>query len=412
MSFSPPEQMSATDREQSGIWRFDDFVLDTLRYELRGGTGIIRVEPQVFEVLTVLVRHHDRFVTKEELFDSVWGGRFVGEAALTSRIKAARRALGDDGESQRYIRTVRGRGYQFVGTLAAAAPPAPKIESEPPAPRQHIAFCRAADGVRLAYAVAGQGPPLVRAANWMTHLGYDIESPVWRHWVRDLSAAHTFIRYDERGCGLSDWDATDFSFDDWVTDLESVVEALGLEHFPLLGVSQGGAVAVAYAARHPDRVTGLVLCGAYARGRAVRAVGDAEKRAAALDLDLARVGWGRDDPAFRQVFAAQFLPDGTRADWAAFDQLQRRTTSPENAVRFLAEFGRIDVRDLAEQVHCPTLILHAREDHRVPMRYGEELAALIPDSRLVALHSNNHLLTGTEPAWQVFRDEVNAFLAE
>jgi pimeloyl-ACP methyl ester carboxylesterase len=364
------------------------------------------------------VSNHDRFVTKEELFDSVWGGRFVGEAALTSRIKAARRALGDDGESQRYIRTIRGRGYQFVGTIAVADP-LPAVTPEPapmpmaaPAPRQHIAFCRAADGVRLAYAVAGDGPPLVRAANWMTHLGYDIESPVWRHWVRDLAQGHQFIRYDERGCGLSDWEAGDFDFDAWVSDLESVVEALGLERFPLLGVSQGGAVAVAYAARHPERVTKLILCSAYARGRATRAVNDEERRAAALDLDLARVGWGRDDPAFRQVFAAQFLPDGTRADWEEFDHLQRRTTSPDNAVRFLEEFARIDVRDLAERVACPTLILHSRDDHRVPVRYGEELAALIPDSRLVSLASNNHLLTETEPAWQVFRDELATFLAD
>lgn len=419
------------------MWRFDDFVLDTGRFELRRGDEVIRVEPQVFDVLTQLIVNHERVVTKVELFDTVWGGRFVGEAALTSRIKAARRALGDDGESQRYIRTIRGRGYQFVGTLlpddagdgvnapvraqplqqheAVAHDTADTAEgsAEPvePPPRQHIAFCRAGDGVRLAYAVVGEGPPLVRAANWMTHLGYDIESPVWSHWVRDLSRNHTFIRYDERGCGLSDWEAADFSFDDWVADLESVVEALGLERFPLLGVSQGGAVAVAYAARHPERVSRLVLCGAYARGRAVRAVGDEEKRAAALDLELARVGWGRDDPAFRQVFAAQFLPDGTRADWAAFDQLQRRTTSPENAVRFLEAFGRIDVRDEAREVRCPTLVMHSRDDHRVPVRFGEELAALIEDARMVALDSNNHLLTGTEPAWQVFRQELEGFLA-
>ncbi len=393
------------------MWRFDDFALDTARYELRHGDDVIRVEPQVFDVMTELVSNHDRFVTKEELFDSVWGGRFVGEAALTSRIKAARRALGDDGELQRYIRTVRGRGYQFVGTLQNSGDAANELVEPAPPPRQHIAFCRATDGVRLAYAVAGEGPPLVRAANWMTHLGYDIESPVWRHWVRDLAARHSFIRYDERGCGLSDWEATEFTFEHWVNDLETVVEALGLERFPLLGVSQGGAVAVAYAARHPDRVSHLILCGAYARGRAVRAMNEEEKRAAALDLDLARVGWGRDDPAFRQVFAAQFIPDGTRADWEAFDHLQRRTTSPENAVRFLEEFARIDVRELAAAVTCPTLIMHSRDDHRVPMRYGEELAALIPDSRLVALASNNHLLTETEPAWRVFCDEVEAFVA-
>jgi pimeloyl-ACP methyl ester carboxylesterase len=398
------------------LWRFDQFELDTARYELRGNGTAIRIEPQVFDVLALLVNHRDRLVTKEELFDSVWGGRFVGEAALTSRIKAARRALGDDGESQRFIRTVRGRGYQFVGTVMApeAAPPAAPQraapEAEAPPPRQSIAFTRAADGIRLAYAVAGQGPPLVRAANWMTHLGYDIESAVWKHWVRDLAAGHTFIRYDERGCGLSDWEAGEFTFDDWVRDLESVVEAVGLQQFPLLGVSQGGAVAVAYAARHPERVSKLVLCSAYARGRAVRAVGDEEKRAAALDLDLARVGWGRDDPVFRQVFAAQFLPDGTRADWAAFDQLQRRTTSPDNAVRFLQEFARIDVREEAMRVRCPALIMHSRDDHRVPLQSGQELAALIPDSRLVALDSKNHLLTATEPAWPVFNAELSAFL--
>jgi pimeloyl-ACP methyl ester carboxylesterase/DNA-binding winged helix-turn-helix (wHTH) protein len=413
---SQPTSSGAPPPSPAGVWHFDDFVLDTHRYELRRDAAVIKVEPQVFDVLTELVRNNERCVTKEELFDTVWGGRFVGEAALTSRIKAARHALGDDGESQRYIRTVRGRGYQFVGTVRSPAGPSPAAAVPlppviPPAPRQHIAFCRAADDVRLAYAATGEGPPLVRAANWMTHLGYDIESPVWRHWVRDLSSNHTFIRYDERGCGLSDWEITDFDFDDWVTDLETVVEAVGLERFPLLGVSQGGAVAVAYAARHPGRVTKLVLCSAYARGRAVRAVGDAEKRAAELDLDLARVGWGRDDPAFRQVFAAQFVPDGTRADWDAFDHLQRRTISPENAVRFLEAFGRIDVHEVAQQVSCPTLIMHCRDDHRVPMRYGEELAALIPNSRLVSLPSNNHLLTEHEPAWQMFCAEIEAFLA-
>lgn len=387
------------------VWRFGEFVLDTTCYELRCGHAVVRVEPQVFDVLVHLIGNHQRVVTKEELFAAVWGGRFVGEAALTSRIKAARRALGDDGESQRYIRTIRGRGYRFVGeVITDGAVPAPLA--------QRISFCRAADGVRLAYATVGHGPPLVRAANWMTHLAHDIESPVWRHWVGDLSSRHSFIRYDERGCGLSDWEVGDFTFDDWVADLESVVDSLELESFPLLGVSQGAAVAIAYAARHPGKVSRLVLCGGYARGRGVRAVGADEQRAAALDLELARVGWGRDDPAFRQVFAAQFLPDGTRSDWAAFDQLQRCTTSPENAVRFLTEFAAIDVCAEAEAIRCPTLVLHSRNDHRVPLRCAEELSALIPDSRLVALASNNHLLTATEPAWPLFLDEVRRFLAD
>ena len=336
-------------------------------------------------------------MSKEELLDSVWGGRFVTEAALTSRIKAARRALGDDGESQRFIRTVRGRGYQFVATLIADAPArgrAPSLcRDEPPPPRQHIAFCRAADGVRLAYAVAGEGPPLVRAANWMTHLGYDIESPVWKHWVRDLSEnapVHSLRRawmwFIRLGCnrfhlrrlggrpGVGGRGA-------WAGTLSAAWRVAGRRR-------RGGLCGPSSRAGQPPGAVQRVCARAGCPG-----VGDDEKRAAALDLELARVGWGRDDPAFRQVFAAQFLPDGTRADWAAFDQLQRRTTSPENAVRFLEEFGRIDVRDLARDVVCPTLIMHSRDDHRVPLRFGEELASLIPDSRLVALSSNNHLLT-------------------
>ena len=390
---------------------FGDFVLDAKRYELRRQAEVIPVEPQVFDVLAMLVANHHRCVTKQELFDSVWGGRFVGEAALSSRIMAARRALGDDGESQHYIRTVRGRGYRFVGTVTENDAAGADTATEEPAVAQRVAFCRAADGLRLAYAVSGTGPPLVRAANWMTHLSYDIESPVWRHWVQELSQRYRFIRYDERGSGLSDWEAPDFTFEDWVSDLASVVDALELTRFPLLGVSQGGAVAVAYAARYPERVSKLVLCGAYARGRAVRAVSADERSAATLDLDLARVGWGHDDPAFRQVFAAQFLPDGSRRDWQAFDDLQRRTTSGENAVRFLEQFARIDVRELAGQVSCPTLVMHSRDDRRVPLRYGEELATLIPQARLVVLESNNHLLTADEPAWRTFGAETDAFLA-
>ncbi len=393
---------------------FGEFVLDSQRYELRRDGQAVPVEPQVFDVLAVLVANRRRCVTKQELFEAVWGGKFVGEAALSSRIMAARRALGDDGESQRYIKTVRGRGYQFVGAVTEgvtdSAVEAPGGDAEPTV-EQRVAFCRAADGLRLAYAVAGEGPPLVRAGNWMTHLRYDVESPVWRHWVRDLSQRYRYIRYDERGCGLSDWDAPGFTFDDWVDDLASVVDSLELDRFPLLGVSQGGAVAVAYAARHPDRVSKLVLCGAYARGRAVRAVGPDERRAAALDLELARVGWGNDDPAFRQVFAAQFIPGGTREDWSSFDHLQRRTTSAENAVRFLEQFAHIDVRDLAGQVACPTLVMHASGDRRVPVRYGEELATLIPQARFVALEGGNHLLTAGEPAWGTFCAELDAFLA-
>ena len=321
--------------------------MDSERFELRRGGVIEHVEPQVFDVLLYLIRHRDRVVTKAELLDNVWGDRFVSESALASRLKSARRGVGDDGASQRLIRTVFGRGYQFVAPVVerqlvtAGAPTATRRAPRLPGRLTHqtIRFCTASDGARIAYATMGSGPVLVKAANWLTHLDYDLENAVWRHWLEGLAAGRTLVRYDERGCGMSDWNVEHFRFDDWVDDLELVVDAAGLDRFPLLGVSQGAAVAVAFAARHPERVSRLVLAGAYGRGRLVRASTDEQRREAALDLEVARIGWGHDDPSFRQMFTSQFLPDGTREQWEEFNELQRRTTSAPNAVRFLETFA-------------------------------------------------------------------------
>ncbi len=276
---------------------------------------------------------------------------------------------------------------------------------------QRITFCRTADGVNLAYAVSGSGPPLVKAANWLTHLDYDWHSPVWRHWLVALSGRHRLIRYDERGCGLSDRDVPDHTFAEWISDLETVVDAAGLDRFPLLGISQGGAVAVAYAARHPERVSHLVIYGSYAQGRRTRASSEDALRLHRLQIDLVRNGWGIDDPAFRQVFTAQFMPGGSRELWDAFNELQRQTTSAENAARVLELTSTIDVVDLARLVQAPTLVLHARDDRRPPFEQGRLLASSIPNSRFVALDSSNHILLADEPAWPVFLTEVEAFLA-
>lgn len=397
--------------DQGVRYRFENCELDLANFELRRDGQPVHVEPQVFEVLSYLIRHRDRVVAKTELLDHVWGDRFVSESALTSRLKAARRAVGDDGAGQRIIRTVHGRGYCFV------APVEQVIASHPPGPgerkarlEQQIRVAVSQDGLRIAYATTGEGPPLVKAANWMTHLDYDAESPVWRHWLEGLSRGRRLVRYDERGCGLSDWDVERFSFDAWVDDLELVVDAIGLRRFSLLGVSQGGAVAIAFAVRHPDLVERLVLWGAYARGRLVRARNDDERREAAMNLDLARLGWRRDDDTFRQVFASQFLPDAPPELWRAFNDLQRRTTSVDNAVRFLETFAEIDVTALAPHVRCPTLILHARGDLRVPLAEARELAGLIPGAQLVPLDSRNHILHEDEPAWSIFLAEVDRFL--
>jgi pimeloyl-ACP methyl ester carboxylesterase len=305
-------------------------------------------------------------VTKAELLDHVWGNRFVSDSTLTSRIKAARRAIGDDGASQRLIATVHGVGYRFVGEVAEATGPGEERAAE--GRSQEIRYSHSADGVQIAYATSGAGPPLVKAANWLTNLDLEWESPIWSHWIDALSARHRLVRYDERGCGLSDWDVEAFDLDTWVEDLELVVDSAGLERFPLIGLSQGGAVAIAYAVRHPERVSRLVLVGAYARGRLARAKTAEERDDAALDLQIGRTAWRRDDPAFRQVFAAQFFPGEGRETWDAFNALQRATTSTENVVRFLDTFANIDVAQQATQVQCPTLVLHARDDRRVPPR--------------------------------------------
>jgi len=277
--------------------------------------------------------------------------------------------------------------------------------------RQDVRFCTAADGTRIAVASIGSGPPLVRAAHWLSHVEHDLESPVWRPWLGELSQRHAYVRYDQRGCGLSDRTLSGVSLDAWVGDLEAVVDQLGLERFPLLGMSQGGAVAIAYARRHPEKVSHLVLVGAYARGAMRRAADDLERLEAQTLVNLIRIGWGRDNDAFRQVFTNQFIPGGSAEQHRWWTELQRLTASPEGAARTLEVFHEVDVTGLAAELQVPALVMHARRDARVPFDEGRRLAALIPGARFVALDSANHVLLEGEPAWPVFLEELRAFLA-
>lgn len=398
------------------IYAFDAYEVDTDRFEVREGGVQVALEPQVFDVLVYLIRNRDRVVPKTELLDCVWGDRFVSESALSSRIKAARRVVGDDGSTQRMIKTLHGRGFRFVADVresgAGATSERPPGTTRDPQPSpQEVRFCRGADGVRIAYAVAGDGAPLVKAGNWLTHLRHDWESIVWGHWLRDLTERHRLVHYDCRGSGMSDWEVEDLSFDARVRDLETVVDALGLDRFPLLGVSQGGAVALAYAARHPERVSHLVLYGAFARGRSARARTERERREAQMMLDVLESGWGQESSPFRQMFAAQFMPEGTTEQWEAFDAHQRLTASPENARRLFEVAAHIDVTEVAPLVRTPTLVLHAARERRVPFEQGELLASLIPGARFVPLDSCNHLLLDGEPAWTAFLAHLDAFLA-
>jgi pimeloyl-ACP methyl ester carboxylesterase/DNA-binding CsgD family transcriptional regulator len=275
---------------------------------------------------------------------------------------------------------------------------------------QRISFCRGLDGTRIALAIAGSGPPLVKVANYMSHLEHDWASPVWAHWLEELTRAHTLITYDERGTGLSDWDVEDVSFETWVQDLEAVVDTVGLGCFPLFAMSQAGAVAVAFAARHPEKVSRLILLGAYARGWLHRDLADHQIDEEKLMIDLMRIGWGRENPAFRQVFAMQLFPEATMDELRALEQQMRVSVSPVNAVRLESEMHRIDIRRLASGVRAPTLIAHARGDEAVPFEEGRVLASLIPKAHFVALDSKNHLLTANEPAWKDFLVVFREFL--
>ena len=274
-----------------------------------------------------------------------------------------------------------------------------------------IRFCTAPDGVRIAYTTHGTGPPIVRVATWLTHLQYD--GQVYRHWLTELAEGHTFVRYDLRGSGLSDRDVRDLSLDAKVGDLQAVVDAAGLDRFALLGVSGGGPVGVAYAVRHPERVSHLVLYGSYARGRAMRAGRSAAaQQEEELLVSLTRVGWGRSNPAFRRVFTTLFMPDAAPAEVTAFEKMQRVSASPEMAARIRQASYDTDVTELARQVSVPTLVMHARDDAVAPFEEGRRLAALIPGARFLPLSGGTHIIGTADPAWREFVEAIRRFVAE
>ena len=399
------------------LYRFGDTEVNCDTFEIVAGGSRVPVEPQVFEVIRFLVERRERMCTRSEILDAVWGDHFVSDSALASRISAARAAVGDDGRAQRVIRTVHGRGFQFVAPVVVDAPgPPPALVAEPDGKRrrQSIRFCQAPDGMHLAVAEVGTGPPLVKAATWITHVEHDWHSPVWRHWLEALGGRFRYIRYDARGGGLSDRDLTGSRLDDlatWTGDLETAVDCSGdLPQFVLFAMSQGAGMALDYCVRHPERVSRLVILGGYVRGMRRR---DAESAAqAALIPELIRVGWGGSNPAFRTVFTTTFVPEATSEQMRWFNELSLQTASAENAVLLESAFYDHDFSDLARAVRVPTLVLHARDDRAAPFSEGRLLASLIPDAEFVPLDSANHVLLEHEPAWTTFLSHLDRFTAD
>lgn len=395
------------------IYRFGEYQIDTDLFELKHGSEAVKVEPQVFDLLVYLISHRNRVVSQSELLDSIWSGKIVSLSTVASRINAARSAIGDSGAAQKLIRTIQRKGFRFVGDVEETGVEIVKAKADAgnSAADQEIRFCTTADAVRIAYALAGAGRPVLKAGNWLNHLDYDWKSPVWSHLLKWFASKHQLIRYDARGNGLSDWSVNDISFDAYLCDLESVADASGVERFALLGISQGVAVCIAYAAKYPERVSHLILYGGFARGRRIRGTLDDIEQAEAL-ITLMRTGWGQENPAFRQVFTSMFLPGGTPEQMQWFNELQKTTTSPNNAVRMRFVSDTLDVSDLLAKVKAPTLVLHCKDDAVQPFSEGMFIAAGIPGARFVALDGQNHLILETDPGWPKFRDEIGRFLAE
>jgi len=394
-------------------YEFAEFQLDVPeRRLLRDGVDLV-LAPKVFDTLCLLVQNAGHLMTKEELLRRLWPDTVVEENNLNRNISVLRKALGGSVAGESCIETVPRVGYRFIATVrdvasrpaAVTRPLSNRLSS-----RQEIRFCLTQDGARIAYARVGNGYPLLKAANWLNHLDFEWESPLWSHWIREFTKHHTFIRYDERGNGLSDWEVTDVSFAAWVRDLETVVEASGLDRFALFGLSQGGSVAIDYTTRHPERVSHLILCGAYSRGYSHRQKPEALAARRALET-LVRLDWGKNHPDFLSMFTSLYTSESATPQHAQWlNDLQRVSASPENAARIMEACDEINVRNLLPQVSVPTLVLHCDRDRVVPPEEGRIIAAEIPGARFVPLPSSNHLLLPEEPAWEVFLTEIGRFL--
>jgi DNA-binding winged helix-turn-helix (wHTH) protein/pimeloyl-ACP methyl ester carboxylesterase len=394
------------------LYEFGSYHLDRAEGVLLRDGQPVTLPPKDLETLFVLVERAGHIVAKEELLDKVWPGVFVEEGNLARRIFNLRQVLGDSEDGRKYIETIPKRGYRFVAPVTKPGPEVVPLGTGAGTqlPRQEIRFCVTSDNVRLGWASVSSGHPLVKAANWLNHLNFEWESPIWKHWIAQLTQHHRLIRYDERGNGLSDWEVSEMSLDLWVRDLETVVDSACVDRFALMGISQGGAVAISYAVRHPERVSHLILLGAYSQGYNHRVPPEELEARRALKT-LVRLNWGKNLAGFSEMFAKRFIADDAACEprkW--LDDLQRVSASPENAARVMETCDQINVRALLPRVSVPTIVFHCDGDRVVPTAEGRILAAEIPGARFVPLPGANHLLLASEPAWEIFVQELGGFL--
>jgi len=398
-----------TERAAPKVYQFGPFRLEVAERRLLRDGQLVPLTGKAFETLQLLVEGAGTLQRQQSLMDQLWPNVFVEQNNLQYNISLVRHALADAPGVQ--IETVRGQGYRLIAEVRELNATGPATPPPVVAPAQHVQFCTAVDGARLAYALLGEGPPLVKAAHWLSHLELDRQGSLWTHWLDLLSRNRRLLRYDARGNGLSDWDPPSLTFEDFVADLGVIFDAAGVERAPVLGISQGAAVAAAYAARHPERVSGLILIGGCARGWRVKGNARLNERFQAL-ITLMRQGWGGKNAAFRQIFTTAFFPEAPIEQMEWFNELQRQTTSPANAAAILSALGDADVREDLPRIKIPTLVLHSRFDAVIPMKDGIELASGIAGARFVPIESANHVWLAGEPAWTQFSQELERFLRE
>lgn len=392
-------------------FQFSNCSIDPEKHAFLRDGQPVHVEPQVFQLLLVLVEKRGQLVTKDELVQTVWQGLSVSDATISARINAARKAVGDTGRAQAVIKTVHGLGFQLIAEVIEGQ----KRPTDAPAPdrsrTQSIQFIQSTHDAKIAYSKSGDGPPLVRVAHWLSHLELDWHSPVWRPLIETLERNNRLYRYDQRGTGLSSRSLVGAGLDAFADDLKAVANANNLDRFPIFAASQAVPVALRFAQLNPERVSGLVLYGGYAKGRVLRAPSHDDIDEGTV-LGLIRAGWGKADSPFVNAFSSLFMPDATPDQMASFVKMQTETISPENAAELRQLVDRFDVSDILSSISAPTLVIHAISDAIQPIEQGRILASEIADAKYVSLESRNHIPLPQESSWAQMMDEIRIFLSD
>ncbi len=389
------------------------WVLNLKDGKLSSGKDRSTLSPKATEVLEYMIFRAGMVLSREEILQAVWRGLFVNPDLVREYIFEIRKSLGDDAKNPSYIETVGRRGFRLIGPVSVQhgedQASYSALSPAQPNPLPLVKYCRSKDGTSIAHTVSGEGYPMLISGSWMTHLEQDWQNPAYGDYIRHLSDKFTVIRYDQRGNGLSQWADVDISFERMVDDMEVVIDAYDFNKVAILGLSQGASVSLAYALRHPERISHLVLSGGYSRGRKHRG-NEAEIEESEALVNLIRNSWGNENPAIRQILTTMFMPDATKAEMQWFNEFQKLCGPAENIAQFRALFDDIDVSNLLTEISLPTLVLHSDRDAVAPLSEGKILASQIPDASFVQLDSPNHLLFSSEPDFERMIASIDSFV--